>query len=64
MVGNVGKFLAAAGVLSIVLNFIGWNLKILMWIDNWGTGAGWGIRIGIVVLGVVLILVGKKMEEA
>jgi hypothetical protein len=42
---------ALAGVASIVLALIGFNLRILMWIDMWGDGVGWVIRAAIVVLG-------------
>jgi hypothetical protein len=55
---GIGGFLALAGVISIVLHFIGYNLRILIWIDRWGTGVGWGIRIGLVVVGGILFLVG------
>ena len=60
---SIGGFLALAGVLSIALHFIGWNLKILMWIDNWGTPAGWAIRIGLIVVGAIVYLIGSKMEK-
>lgn len=60
---SIGGFLALAGVLSIALHFIGWNLKILMWIDNWGSQVGWAIRIGLVVVGVIVYLVASKMEK-
>jgi len=56
---SIGGFIALAGVISIVLSFINYNLRILMWIDNWGTTVGWIIRIGLVVVGGVLILIGK-----
>jgi hypothetical protein len=60
---SLGGFLALAGVMSIVLNFIGYNLKILMWIDNWGVPAGWGIRVGLIVVGALVYLIGSKMEK-
>ncbi len=55
---GIGGFLALAGILSIVLHFIGYNLRILMWIDRWGMGVGWGIRGGLVVVGGVLFFIG------
>jgi hypothetical protein len=56
---SIGGFIAVAGILSIVLSFIGYNLRILMWIDTWGTTVGWIIRIGLVVLGGVIFMIGK-----
>ncbi len=58
-VASAGAFLAVAGIASIILNFINYNLKILMWIDNWGDTMGWVIRGGLVVGGGVLYLVGS-----
>jgi hypothetical protein len=48
---SIGASVALAGVASIVLALIGFNLRILMWIDMWGDGVGWAIRAAIVVLG-------------
>ena len=61
---RLGGLLALFGVASIVLHFMDMNLKILMWIDNWGEGAGWGIRIGLIVVGVALLMLGKKKSPA
>jgi len=58
MVGKIGGLLALFGVLSSVLYLIDFNLRILMWIDNWGVTVGWGIRIAMIVIGVLLFLVG------
>ena len=59
----IGGFLALAGVGSIILNFIGYNLRILIWIDKWGTAAGWGIRIGLIVVGALLWFIGSKYSS-
>ncbi|MBN1531596.1 MAG: hypothetical protein JXA20_02940 [Spirochaetes bacterium] len=56
---SIGGFIAVAGILSIILSFIGYNLRILMWIDMWGPTMGWIIRIGLVVLGGILFIIGK-----
>ena len=61
--GGIGATIALFGILSIVLSFIGYNLRILMWIDSWGVGAGWGIRIGLIVVGGVLALVGMQAKK-
>ncbi len=62
--GQIGAFLALIGVVSAVLSFFNYNLRILMWIDIWGTTMGWIIRIGLIVLGLFLLLfLGKSEEE-
>jgi hypothetical protein len=55
---QLGGAVALAGIASIILALIDYNLRVLMWIDLWGTGAGWAIRVGLVVLGGVLFFVG------
>ncbi|MFH1434960.1 MAG: hypothetical protein ABIJ56_04500 [Pseudomonadota bacterium] len=62
-IGSIGSFLALAGVASIILYFIGWNLVILMWIDMWGPVLGWVIRIGVTVLGAGLFVIGMIMKK-
>ncbi len=56
---SAGGFIALAGIISIALYFIGYNLRILMWINTWGQTVAWIIRIGLVVLGGALYLMGK-----
>jgi hypothetical protein len=58
-VASIGAFLALAGVASAVLSFFNYELRILMWIDRWGDGVAWAIRIGLVVVGLILVAVGK-----
>lgn len=48
---SIGGFMLAAGVISALLSFIGYELRILMWIEMWGTGMAWVIRGGLVVVG-------------
>ncbi|MBP7901753.1 MAG: hypothetical protein KA015_02935 [Spirochaetes bacterium] len=60
---SAGVFLLLLGIASIVMNFIGFVPKILVWIDMWGETIGWAIRIGIVVLGAVLFIASKKMKD-
>ncbi len=62
-ISSAGVFLLLLGIASIVMNFIGFVPKILVWIDMWGETIGWAIRIGIVVLGAVLFIASKKMKD-
>ncbi|HPA72391.1 MAG TPA: hypothetical protein PKY31_08985 [Spirochaetota bacterium] len=61
---SLGAFLAFAGIASIVLHFINWNLKILMWIDMWGSTVGWIIRVGLIIAGGILYLLGSRSSGA
>ncbi|MBM9499327.1 hypothetical protein JWG44_03575 [Leptospira sp. 201903071] len=58
-ISSFGAFLSFAGIVSGALSFFNYNLKILMWIDNWGVATGWAIRAGLVAVGVVLYFLGK-----
>ena len=60
---SLGGTLILAGLASIVLNLIDYNLTILMWIDNWGNAVGWGIRVAIVALGVVIVALGAGQAD-
>ncbi|HQA53098.1 MAG TPA: hypothetical protein PK419_09605 [Spirochaetota bacterium] len=62
-ISSAGGFLFLLGIASIVMYFIGFVPKILIWIDMWGETIGWAIRIGITVLGGVLFLVSTKMKD-
>jgi len=60
--GSIGGFLAAAGVMSSVMIFFGYNLKILMWIDMWGPAIGWVIRIALIVGGIALVILSRVFK--
>ncbi|MFC5047190.1 hypothetical protein ACFSTE_12050 [Aquimarina hainanensis] len=60
---KIGRYLFFIGLISTVLNFLNYELRILMWIDSWGTAVGWGIRIGLTVLGLVLMMLSKTTKD-
>ena len=57
---SIGGLLFFFGLGSIVLNLMGMEFKLLMWIDNWGVQAGWFIRGGMALVGGALWLLGKR----
>lgn len=63
-ISSFGAFLSFAGVASAALSFFNYNLKILMWIDNWGTATGWGIRAGLLVVGMLFYFLGKMGKNS
>ena len=54
-----GKLLLILGLGSFLLNSIGAEFRLLMWIDNWGPVVGHCIRGGFVVVGTVFLFLGK-----
>ena len=63
-VKSIGGLLFFFGLGSIVLNFMGMEFKLLMWIDTWGLQTGWIIRIAMAVAGGGLWLFGQRQEAA
>jgi hypothetical protein len=58
----LGTFLVLAGLFSIVLRVFntGFEVRVLMWVDNWGSTVGWLIRIGAVAIGAILFFIGSR----
>lgn len=59
---GIGSFLFIMGAGSFVLNLIGMEFKLLMWIDLWGPQIGLMIRLGLMAVGAALWFVGLKLE--
>lgn len=63
--GSLGSLMAIVGIISSVLSFFNYNLRILMWVDLWGTTVGWIIRIALIVVGAALFFMfGASSEES
>jgi hypothetical protein len=61
---QLGSFLAFMGGGSFILHFIGMEFILLSWIDAWGSGTGFLIRIAMIVFGGILYFVGNNMDGA
>lgn len=61
---SLGGLLFIFGLGSFVLNFLGMEFTLLSWIDNWGPTTGFAIRVGLIVIGGALWLLGRKQEAA
>lgn len=61
---SIGSFLIIAGVLSCILHFAGYNLKILMWIYKFPELQQWLIRGGVIVAGLVLFILGSRRQQS
>ena len=58
--GNIGGLAFFLGVGSFVLNFMGYEFRLLSWIDNWGPTTGLIIRIALIVVGGGLWLMARR----
>ncbi len=61
---SAGVWLMVFGFGSIVLNFLGFEFRILSWVDSWGASVGWGIRGALAVVGVVLFFLASRGAQA
>ncbi len=61
--GKGGLILAAMGIISIILSIFNYNIKLLAWIDLWGTTAGWIIRILLILGGGALFFFFGREED-
>jgi len=52
------------GLAAIVFGFLDRVPKILFWIYAWGEGVAWGIKIALIVAGVILFFVGGGLSSA
>lgn len=59
---GIGSFLFIMGAGSFVLNMIGMEFRLLMWIDMWGPGVGLAIRLALIAVGGILWGVGMKLD--
>ncbi len=58
-----GGTLVFFGAGSLVLNTIGYEFSILMWIDMWGETIGWVIRGGLTALGAAIYILSPTDEH-
>lgn len=56
----IGLVLFLFGVLTLVDAFMTLGIGALAWVNNWGEGAAWGIRIGATLIGLLLLAKGGK----
>lgn len=64
LIGKIGYFLIFIGGFSLILSLFDYELKILNFIYQWGEGTAIAIKIGLIVVGAVLSILGRGEEEA
>ena len=60
---KIGGYMVFFGLFAIVLNFVDRVPTILMWIYEWGETPAWAIKIGLIVIGAVLYLMGGSKTD-
>jgi len=61
--GKAGLLIAAMGIMSIILSVFNYEIRLLAWINIWGTAVGWIIRILLIVGGGALFIFFGRDEE-
>ncbi|WP_203258227.1 hypothetical protein [Hyunsoonleella ulvae] len=62
--GQAGLVLGAMGIISILLSIFNYNIRLLAWVDIWGSSMGWVIRILLILGGGALYyFFGNNDEE-
>jgi hypothetical protein len=61
---RVGSLMVLAGVISAVLTFFNAELRVLLWIENWGDTMAWLIRFVLIAGGAALITVDLRAQAA
>ena len=59
----VGFLLAGIGFIAIILSLIGAQLAFLTWIDDLGRLTGFLIKIGLILLGIIIIYLTQSNFE-
>ena len=60
---SAGRLLVGLGGFSALLSFINYELVVLMWIENWGSGVAWLIRFALFAAGAALIMAAGAQPE-
>lgn len=61
---SIGSTMFLFGAAATVMGFFDRVPRLLSWIDSWGEGVSWAIKIGLIVVGAALYIVGRKNEAA
>ena len=63
---TLGSIMLTVGIMSAVLKlwFTGYYHALLYWVDQWGNPTGWAIRIGVIVIGAVLMWFGSRKKQS
>lgn len=63
---RIGSVFFVMGAISAALASTNYEVRLLVWIDEFGASGAWGIRIALMALGALLVaagLTGQKSES-
>ncbi len=60
---QIALLLLLFGIGSAALNFVGYEFRLLSWIDTWGETVGWAIRGTLFVAGAILYVIDMRMNQ-
>jgi hypothetical protein len=61
---SIGAFCLFAGVISSLLQLVGYELRIFRALDAQGPAVAWGIRLGFIAVGAALFMLAPKTAPA
>jgi hypothetical protein len=61
---GIAGLLVLLGAGSFVLKYMDMEFTVISWIDKWGVNVGNGIRIAMIVVGVILFFLGRKSGKS
>jgi len=60
---SIGSLLIFYGILTIVLDFFNYVPRIMQWVYSWGDTTAWILKIGVVVVGYLLLKIEKSTQS-
>lgn len=60
MFRTIGYFLVVIGLLLIAFDMASFLPSLTQWTYTWGVAGAWVIRVGFIVLGLVLMFMGRE----
>ena len=59
---SIGSLLFILGAAASILGLMGYVPKVLVWINTWGESTAWVIKIGLMILGAALYMMGARKK--
>jgi len=61
---SIGAFCVFAGVMSTLLQLVGYELRVLRALNDAGPAVAWGVRLGLIAVGGALFMLASKSAPA
>ena len=58
----IGSLLFILGAAASILGLMGYVPVVLSWINQWGENTAWVIKIGFMILGAALYMMGARKK--